>query len=200
MIVEDLIKGVKNKLDRRLNIQNSLSIIDVPKQSLLEKGNIVVLLNEKNRPVIVEFLKLHKYHFELKNSNFPPILAENILKSAKLFDTTDFDEMFDNDYYIKYSEMDGIDKKNVRLFVKNAENILTKEHLRFGKMSNESLKRTINIQNGVFTDWMEEHGFSKPNKQCLAEAYKEAHSSRDVLLKKRAVAAKCFYKISMSAS
>ena len=72
------------------------------------------------------------------------------------------------------------------------------EHLRFGKINELSLKKTINIQNGFFDSWMEENKFKIPDKECLKEAYHKSIIFNDGMLKKRAAAAKCFYKISMN--
>lgn len=197
MIVDDLTKGLRNKIAEIFSIKNSLTVMNVPKQSLLEKGDIIILLSEKNKPIIVEFIKTGKYHLELKNASFPKLLVENILgsKSIKLFETEDFDSEYDTDYYINYSDLDINDRRNFRTFIKNAEKKLYNDHVRFGKLSNESLKKTISVQNGLFTVWMKENGFDIPDKKCLKEAYNEALKHNDMQLKKRAVAAKCYHKV-----
>ena len=197
MIVDDLTKGLRNRLEEMMGIKNSLSILNIPKQDLLDKGELVILLNDKNKPIIVEFLKVGKYHIELKNNQLPKILVESILESSKLklFEADDFDVDYDTDNYINYSDLTAEQKKDIKAFIKISESKLCSEHMRFGKMSDESLKKTIGVQNGIFTIWMKEKGFETPNKECLKEAYAEAHSLNDMLLKKRAAAAKCFHKI-----
>jgi hypothetical protein len=199
MIVDDLTKGLRNRLDEIFSIKNSLSILNIPKQDLLDKGEIVILLNDKNKPIIVEFLKVGKYHIELKNNQFPKLLVESILKSEKikLFESSDFDAEFDTDQYINYGDLTAEQKKDIKIFMKTSVSKLCEEHKRFGKMSDDSLKKTIGVQNGIFTIWMKENGFDTPNKECLKEAYKVSQASNDMLLKKRAVAAKCFHKIYM---
>ena len=199
MIVDDLTKGLRNRLDEMMGIKNSLSILNIPKQDLLDKGDLVILLNDKNKPIVVEFLKVGKFHVELKNNQFPKLLVESILKSDKLrlFEVENFDAEFDTDHAISYSDLTADQKKDIKEFIKISESKLCTEHMRFGKMSNDSLKKTIGVQNGIFTVWMKENGFDVPNKECLKEAYHEAHQTNDMLLKKRAAAAKCFHKIYM---
>ena len=171
--------------------------MDVPKQTLLERGDIVILLDDKNKPIIVEFLKVGKHHIELKNTHFPKMLVEDILSSnkVKLFEVSDFDSEFDNDKFINYNDLTVEQKKEIKTVIKNAENKLNSEHTRFGKLCNESLKKTISVQNGCFTTWMKEKGYETPDKNCLKEAYAEATLSNNMMLKKRAAAAKCFHKI-----
>jgi hypothetical protein len=197
MILDDLTKGLRNRLDEVFAIKNSLSILNIPKQELFDKGEIVVLLGANNKPVIVEFLKVGKYHVELKNTQFPKMLVEDILASnkAQLFETTDYDPDYDNDLFINYSDLTADQKKSIKLFMKNAETKICVEHTKFGKLSLEGFNKTINVQNGIFTTWMNERGYNEPNKECLKEAYRVAHESNDMLLKKRASAAKCFHKI-----
>lgn len=197
MIVDDLTKGLRNKIEEIFSIKNSLSILNVPKQKLLERGNLIILLDDNNKPIIVEFVKSGKYHLELKNTSFPKLLVESIFKSdsTQLFETTNFDIEFDNDYYINYNKLTPNEKNDLKTFIKHAENKLINEHMRFGTMCKDSLNKTINIQNGIFTVWMKENGFEIPNNECLKVAYKEAVESNDIQLKKRAAAAKCYHKI-----
>ena len=197
MKVDDLTKGLRNKFDEIFSIKNSLSILDIPKQTLLEKGDLVILLDDKNKPVIVEFLKVGKHHIELKNTQFPKMLVEDILTSGKtkLFEVADFDDEYDKDHFINYNDLTVDQKKEIKQVMKNAEAKLTIDNSKFGKLCNESLTKTINVQNGCFTTWMNEKGHKIPNKQCLKEAYQEAIDSNNMMLKKRAAAAKCFHKI-----
>ncbi len=197
MKVDDLTKGLRNKFDEIFSIKNSLSILDIPKQTLLEKGDLVILLDDKNKPVIVEFLKVGKHHIELKNTQFPKILIEDVMASdkIKLFEVSDFDSDFDTDHFISYNDLSVDQKKEIKKVMKNAEAKLSQDHSKFGKLCNESLTKAINIQNGCFTAWMNEKGYVIPSKECLKEAYQEAIDSNNMMLKKRAVAAKCFHKI-----
>ena len=150
MNIDDLTKNVKNKLDQKLNIKNSLSIINVPKQHLLDKGDLVVLLNDTNKSMVVEYLKDGHYHLNISGVTFPKLLVENIIEltETKLFETTDFDENFDNDYFVDYSKLSTNIKRDIRTFVRGSEEKIREEHLRFGKFCKKSLKKTITSQNG----------------------------------------------------
>lgn len=199
MKINDLTFNIKSQLEQKLNIKNSLSIMNVPKQDLLEKGDLVVLLDDKNKPIICEFLKDGSYHVELKDITFPKMLVDSLLKSkaTRIFETDDFNAEFDMDYYIDYSQIETNEKRDIRNFVKSAEKKLEESSKRFGKMDKQSLMKTITSQNGTFTVWMNENGHSIPDKKCLQEAFAEADKFHDFPLKKRAGLAKCFHKISV---
>lgn len=199
MIVDDLTKGLRNRFNEMMSIKNSLTILNIPKQGILDKGDLVILMNDKNTPIVVEFLKRDKLHIELKNNQFPKLLVESILTSGNisLFEVTDFDPELDTDYKITYSDLSVEQKKDVRSFIKVSESKLCLENTRFGKISHQSLNKIIGMQNGIFTAWMKENGFETPNKECLKEAYNVAYTTNDMLLKKRAMVAKCLHKISM---
>ena len=105
MKINDLTCAVKSQLEKKMNIKYSLSILNIPKQKLIEKGDIVILLDDKKKPIICEFLKVGAYHMELKDVTFPKLLIENIFNTEKLkmFETlSDFTE-YANDYLIDYS-------------------------------------------------------------------------------------------------
>jgi hypothetical protein len=195
MIVDDLTKGLRNRLDEIFSIKNSMSILNIPKQNLLEKGELVILLSDKNKPVVVEFLKLGKFHLELKNTEFPKLLIEDIIQSEKikLFDISESDG--DKDYYINYGELKTEQKKDLKTFIKNTEEKIFQNHSRFDKFCSESFKKTIKIQNGAFSLWMNDNGFVIPDKKCIMEANTVAKKTNDMQLKKRANCAKCFHKI-----
>ncbi len=198
MKLEELTKNVKLQLEQKLNIVKTISILNIPKQNLFEKGSLVILLDNKNKALTTEFLKDNGISIEMKNISFSKILIEHILlKDLKLFNSFDFDELYDNDLYIDYMDLGPKEKKEVKEHIKKSEKMLEESSLRFGKLDKSKLTKQLNTQTGLFDIWMQEHGFNIPNKPCLMEAYAEAEKFHDVPLKKRACIAKCFYKISL---
>lgn len=198
MKINDLTCAVKSQLEKKMNIKYSLSILNIPKQKLLEKGDIVILLDDNKKPIICEFLKVGTYHMELKDVTFPKLLIENIFNTEKLkmFETlNDFTE-YANDYLIDYSDLESKEKKEIRTFINLAEKKIEESSTRFGKLNKQILLKTIATQNGTFTLWMKEHNYTIPNDECLNEAFIEADKFHDFFLKKRASFAKTFYKIS----
>jgi hypothetical protein len=197
MKLNDLTKNIRENLRQKLKIKNTLSILNVPKQALLEKGNLVILLDDKNKPLSFSWAKDDKFHVELL-SKFPEELVESIFKSkaTRIFETEeDFDADIDMDYKVDYSDLEAILKKQLRELIKSGEKQLEEANTKFGKLDKNSLIKSLKTQSGSFNIWMTENGFEKPNVKCLKEAFKEADLKNDFPLKKRASFAKCFYKI-----
>lgn len=196
MKLEELTKNVKIHLEQKMNIKKSISILNIPKQALLEKGNLIILLDNNNKPIVTEF-KNNQFNMELKYIPFQKTTIDKLFESdVKIFEVSDFHESFDYDYYIDYKNIKPDGKKEIRNFIKSSEKKLQESNLRFGKTNKQDILKTILVQTGFFNIWMEDHGHTIPDKKCLREAYIEADNLKDFPLKKRAALSKCFYKIS----
>lgn len=198
MKLNELTKNVKNQLEQKLNIVKSITIINIPKQTVFEKGDLIILLDEKNKPITSEFLKTNGICIEIKNTTIPKVFAEEVLaKDLILFETEQFNIIFDNNYYIDYKNLASEEKKDLIAYIKRSEKILTESSLRFGKIDKSKLTKQLNNQTGFFDEWMVEHGFNKPDNQCLLEAFTKAEKYHDHNLKKRAYIAKCIHNLSL---
>ena len=197
MTLTDLRKKTQNALAKRMDIKQSLSIVNIPKQKFLDKGNLVILLNSGNEAIISEWLKDEHYHIELKNQlENKSINTIMQLDTIQLFETEDFDPMLDMDYVINYSDLKPNIKNILKDYIKLTEEKLLNTFTKFGKTDKISWVKNIQAQNGSFTSWREEKGYMSTTKECIREAYVESEKKHDYLLKKRASFAKCFVKIS----
>lgn len=191
MKLDELTKNVRNQLDQKLNIVKSITITNIPKQALFEKGHLIILLDEKNKPIASEFLKTNGNCIEIKNTILPKILVEEVLtKELILLENN-------NDSYTDYKNLLPSEKKNLTNYIKRAENLLIESSLRFGKVDKSKLTKQLNKQNGFFDEWMTEHGYNIPDENCLLEAFDEAEKNHDHNLKKRAYVAKCIHNLSI---
>lgn len=200
MKLKKLIDSVKSTLIKKMNIKHSISILNIPKQNFLDKGDLIMLLDENNELISMEWFKLDQYHVELitenneNNNNIINTILKN--KNKQLFETVNFDINFDSDFFIEYMDLDIQIKKNIKLLISDAESVFKQRYNRFGNGIDKKLwLRNIQLQNGNFTEWCKESKFSSDKIKCIKEAYKISDETNDYLLKKRASFAKCFIKI-----
>ena len=198
MKLEQLRNDVKSKLAQNMNIKQTLSVMNIPKQKFLDKGDLVMLLNDKQETIAMEWLKDKQYHIELKTITEHSIISEVLKNQAsRIFETKNFDSSFDMDYVIDYKNLTTDTKKKIRDIVKEAEEIFHKRYSRFNKGTDKRVwLKSIQLQNGNFTSWCEEKSYSNDRIRCIKEAYKVAEETNDHLLKRRAAFSKCFIKIS----
>jgi hypothetical protein len=198
MKLKALRETVKSTLAKKMNIKQSLSVMNIPKQQFLDKGDLIMLVDDKNETIAMEWLRDGYYHVDLKTPNDHSIINE-VLKntSARLFETKNFDSGFDVDYVIDYMELSTETKKKIRTIVREAEEIFHKRYSKFGNgVDRKTWLRSIQLQNGNFTQWCEEREYGNDRIRCIKEAYKVAEETNDHLLKRRAAFAKCFIKVS----
>lgn len=198
MKLQQLRENVKLTLARKMNIQQSLSVMNIPKQKFLDKGDLIMLLDDKHQTVAMEWLKDGHYHAELKTPSEHSIINE-VLKnnSTRLFEATDFDTKFDTDYVIDYKNLDTPTKKKIREIVREAEEVFQNRYSRFSKgVDKKTWLNSVQLNNGNFTQWCQERDYGEDRIRCIREAYKVAEETNDHLLKKRAAFAKCFIKVS----
>ena len=198
MKLQELRENVKKTLAKKMNIKQSLSIMNIPKQNFLDKGDLIMLLDNEQKTVAMEWLKDGHYHIELKTSSEFSII-DDILKnpSTRIFETKNFEADFDTDYVIDYKNLTVDTKKKIRNLIKDAEDIFYQRYSRFSNGIDKKIwLRSIQLQNGNFTQWCEERGYENNKMRGIKEAYKIAEETNDYHLKKRAAFAKCFIKVS----
>lgn len=198
MKLQSLRENVKSTIARNMNIKQSLSVMNIPKQSFLDKGDLVMLLDDEGKTLSMEWLKDGHYHVELKTLAEHSIISE-VLKNVdtRIFETTSFDTELDKDYVIDYKHLEPETKNKIKKLVKEAETIFEKRFSQYGRGTSKKVwLRSIQLQNGNFTEWCKEKGLEVDRIKCIKEAYKEAEKTNDHLLKRRAAFAKCFMKIS----
>jgi len=198
MKLKQLRDNVKSTLAKKMNIHQSLSIMNIPKQKFLDKGDLIILLSDTQETIAMEWLKDGHYHVELKTkSDFP--LIKDVLKnsSTRIFETKKFDTSMDTDYVIDYKNLDTNTKSKIRSLIKESEEIFQQRYSKFSKgVDKKTWLRSIQLQNGNFTQWCEERDYGDDRFRCIKEAYKVAEENNDYLLKQRAAFAKCFIKVS----
>ncbi len=196
MTLTDLREKTQIALAKKMDIKQSLSIINIPKQNFLDKGNLVILLNPENEAIVSEWLKDEQYHIGLKNQLTNETINKILqLNTVQLFETDNFDAVLDMDYVVNYSDLKPDIKNLLKEYIKLTETNIIKTFTRFGKTDKVSWVKNIQAQNGSFTSWREEKGYTSTTNECIREAYNEAEMKHDYLLKKRASFAKCFLKI-----
>lgn len=184
MKLKELHTSVKNTLDRVLNISESLSIIDIPKQKFFDKGDLIILLDEHQHAVSMEWFKNGHYHIELKGKIDSIFLSETL-------------KIANHNKILEYSKLSAQLKKILKNELQILETIIEK---RFSKFNNNLDKRTwlksVQLHNGSFTEWCTTNGFEKVTNDAINEACNIADITNDHLLKKRALFSRCFLEIS----
>lgn len=201
MKLNDLTKTIRENIRKKLNIVSTLTILNVPKQKLLEKGNMILLLDEDVKPISFSWTKDNKEYLEL---HFP--LCETLIANIVISDNTkqfeseqnNGDSENDMDFVVDYNDLDTILKKKLRDLIRSGEKQLEESNSKFGKFNKVSLLKNFKSTQGSFDQWLKDKGFGTPNIECFKEAYKEADQKNDLPFKKRAAYAKCLYKINVS--
>lgn len=197
MKLKQLRENVQKAISQKMNIHQSLSVMNIPKQKFLDKGDLIMLLDDKQETLAMEWLKDGHYHIELKTFDEHKIINDVLKnKSLRIFETENFDSNFDTDYVIDYKNLDITTKKKIRSLVSEAENIFHRRYSRFGKGTDRNVwLKSVQLQNGNFTQWCEEREYDGDRMKCIREAYKVSEETNDHMLKKRAAFAKCFIKV-----
>ena len=117
MNLDGLISDVKNKLQKKMNIKQSLSIMNIPKQKFLDKGDLVILMDDRNEILAMEWFKDGSYHIDIKGE-FDNSIITNILKNkaTRLFESSNFDPLMDIDYVIDYKTLGAETKNKLKAF------------------------------------------------------------------------------------
>jgi len=200
--LKQLRDNVQSAIAQKMNVKQSLSVMNIPKQKFLDKGDLIMLLDDKQETLAMEWLKDGHYHIELKTLAKHEIITE-VLKnsSARIFETKNFDISFDTDFVIDYKNLDTTTKNKIRSLVAEAEDIFHKRYSRFGKGVDKKVwLKSVQLQNGNFTQWCEEKEYGDDRMRCIKEAYKVSAETNDHLLKRRAAFAKCFIKVALKRS
>jgi len=199
MKLKGLISNAKEALQRKMNIKHSLSIMNIPKQKFLDSGDLVILMDEKNDVLAMEWLRDGFYHVEIKGNFNTEIISESLKnKGTRLFETANFNPIFDMDYVVDYKNLEPSTKKKLREFIQSAEKLYENRFSKFSKgLNKQTWLKNIKLQNGSFTEWCKEKGYDKASDKCILEAFKIADITNDHALKKRAAMAKCFNKIAL---
>jgi len=195
MKLDDLTLLTKQKLIKKLDIVNTIAILNIPKQTFFDKGDMIILLNKQNKITNIEWYKPKTYHFELKES-LDLLKINKVLtnKNIRLFDNDNLKFM---DYMIDYKDLDTSDKKTVRTIIKTNE-IKFKD--RFTSFNGTNMKqnwiKSVKIQNGLFDLWCENNNKDKLLNSTIDDAIIVADETLDYALKRRAFITKCINKIS----
>ena len=197
MKLKDVYQGVASRLHKQMNIQSSLTIMNVPKQKMLDRGDLVMLLDEKLEVLSSEWLRDGFYHVEIKD----PMTTDEIKTIMKqdgirVFETIGFNSTMDVDRVIDYKQLPPPIKKLIKRFVIATEKIFEVRYTKFGrKADKQTWLQAIIKQNGMFTLWCKENGFDGATTEAINEAYSVSNATSDWQLKRRAAMAKCFNKI-----
>ena len=197
MKMKDLYQDVADRLQKKMNIQSSLTIMNVPKQKLLDRGDLVMLLDEKLEVLSTEWLRDGHYHVEIKD----PMTSDEVKTLMKqdgirIFETDTFNSSMDVDRVVDYSQLPPQVKKMVKKFATRTEKIFEELYSKFGrKADKQTWLQAIIKQNGIFTMWCKENGYERATNEAITEAYNQAEKKHDWSLKRRAAMAKCFNKI-----
>jgi len=197
MKLEGLISNVKNTLQKKMNIRQSISIMNIPKQKFLDKGDLAILLDSRNEILSMEWLRDGFYHVEMKGE-FDKEIISDILKNknTRLFEAINFNPIIDTDYVIDYKMLAPSTKNKIKSSIQNSEEVFEKRFSKFSKgVNKQTWLKALKLQNGSFTQWCQERGNDRATHKCIIEAYKVADSTADHALKRRAAMAKCFNKI-----
>jgi len=199
MKLRGLISNVKETLQRKMNIKHSLSIMNIPKQKFLDSGDLVILMDEKNEVLSMEWLRDGFYHVEIKGDFNNEIISDSLKnKSTRLFETPNFNPMVDMDYVVDYKTFEPDTKKKLRSFIQSGEKLYENRFSKFSKgLNKQAWLKNLKLQNGSFTEWCKERGHDKASDKCILEAFKIADITNDHALKRRAAMAKCFNKIAL---
>ncbi len=197
MKLKGLISGVKSTLEKKMNIKHSLSIMNIPKQKFLDRGDLAILLDHKNSVLSMEWLRDGFYHVEIKGDFDASIITEILKnKATRLFKTESFNPTMDMDYVLDYKSLDTTTKNKVKSFIQSGEGLYESRFSKFSKgLNKQAWLKNVRLQNGSFTEWCQERGNEKATDKCIIEAYKVADATNDHSLKRRAGMAKCFNKI-----
>lgn len=197
MKLKDLHSDVDTRLKQRLNIHTSLTIMNVPKQKLLDRGDLVMLLDETLTVVSTEWLRDGHYHVEISTPLEVEIVKEIMSHDGlRMFPTDNFDSIMDIDRVINYMDLSAPTKKKIKKFTTATEKMFEQRYSKFGKKaSKQTWLQAITKQNGIFTLWCKENGHEKATTKAINEAYKIGDNTNDWSLKRRAAMAKCFNKI-----
>lgn len=196
MKLATLISDVKKTLQEKMNIHHSLTVMNIPKQTILDKGDLILLLDNKNQVKISEWLKDGFYHTELK-SELNETFINNLMKNEnlRLFEIENFEPEFDMDYVINYNALSPEEKREIKKFIKSAEANIKTRFTKFSKkFSKQDWIKSIKMKNGIFTEWCKDQGKDKADRDCIKKALAESTETNDHTLKKRALLAKCFIK------
>ena len=197
MKLKDVYQGVASRLHKQMNIQSSLTIMNIPKQQMLHRGDLVMLLDEKLEVLSTEWLRDGYYHVEIKD----PMISEDveiIMKQdgIRVFETVGFDSTMDVDRVIDYKQLPPPVKKLIKKFVISTEKIFEVRYTKYGrKADKQTWLQAIIKQNGMFTLWCKENGYEGATTAAINEAYAVGTATSDWQLKRRAAMAKCFNKI-----
>ncbi len=197
MKLKDFHQDVEQRMKQKLNIFSSLTVMNVPKQKLLDRGDLVMLLDESLNVVSTEWLRDGHYHVEISNP-MDKIVIEEIMKHTdiRIFETDNFDSIMDLDRVIDYMKLSAPTKKKIKKFATATEKMFEQRYSKFGKKADkQSWLQAITKQNGLFTLWCEENGYETATTKAINEAYKLGDKTNDWSLKRRAAMAKCFNKI-----
>ena len=197
MKLKALHQEVEKRLKQKLNIFSSLSIMNVPKQKLLDKGDLVMLLDENSDVVSTEWLKDGHYHVEIPTPIDKNELEEILQHDGiRVFETKNFDAIMDLDRVIDYMRLTPSTKKKLKKYMALTEQKFEQRYSKFGnKADKQTWLQAITKQNGIFTLWCKEHGYETATTEAINEAYKVGDRTNDWSLKRRAAMAKCFNKI-----
>jgi hypothetical protein len=197
MKLKDVYQNVALRLQKQMNIQSSLTIMNIPKQKMLDRGDLVMLLDEKLEVLSTEWLRDGFYHVEIKDP-MPSEDVKSIMKqnSIRVFETDGFDSTMDVDRVIDYKQLPPPVKKLIKKFVLSTEHIFEVRYTKFGrKADKQTWLQAIIKQNGMFTLWCEENGYNGATTEAINKAYAVGDATSDWQLKRRAAMAKCFNKI-----
>ena len=197
MKLKALHQEVEKRLKQKLNIFSSLSIMNVPKQKLLDKGDLVMLLDENSDVVSTEWLKDGHYHVEIPTPIDKNELEEILQHDGiRVFETKKFDAIMDLDRVIDYMRLIPSTKKKLKKYIALTEQKFEQRYSKFGnKADKQTWLQAITKQNGIFTLWCKENGYETATTEAINEAYKVGDRTNDWSLKRRAAMAKCFNKI-----
>jgi hypothetical protein len=197
MKLKALHQEVEKRLKQKLNIFSSLSIMNVPKQKLLDKGDLVMLLDENSDVVSTEWLKDGHYHVEIPTPIDKNELEEILQHDGiRVFETKKFDAIMDLDRVIDYMRLIPSTKKKLKKYIALTEQKFEQRYSKFGnKADKQTWLQAITKQNGIFTLWCKENGYETATTEAINEAYKIGDRTNDWSLKRRAAMAKCFNKI-----
>jgi len=194
MKLKTLISTVKDKIIYKMDFYQSIIIINIPKQKILNKGTIIFLLNKQSDILFGEW-------FNNKNSNIKLVgilnnkFIKSVLKNKKLrlLNSILPDILINKDFIIEYKFLSSEEKKLLKDYIISSEEQIHKKYTSYdNKFNKVSWEQSIKLSSNYFVDWCKD---SSSIQECIENAIRIANKNLDINLKRRAILNKCFIDI-----
>jgi len=194
MKLETLISTVKDKIIYKMDFYQSIIIINVPKQKILNKGTIIFLLNKQSGVLSGEWFNNKNSNiklFGILNNKFIKSILKN--KKLRLLNSILPDVLVNKDFIIEYKFLSPEEKKLLKEYIISSEEQIHNKYMTFdNKFNKVSWEQSIKLSSNYFVEWCKD---SSNIQDCIKNAINIANKNLDINLKRRAILNKCFIDI-----